>query len=508
MVGFPLKRALAAVTHAGLAVSAYLLVRQSEERLTWSTVDSVVCVATAAAILVLWWRHRNETDPVGDGFIGLKALGLVAALGFASIFLVALAQLATWGGVRWYATPTAILFVALLIHVAIGTVVGGVVASALFHLVVWRSGKAGLFLGPIFAVLSLAVPVVAVVTHRVADMAVVDFFMRYDELRPFPAEVLVDLEVKGTPIKIARVVSCHRLTTGPERRRWIERRVGINEPRWVPELKSFGQVFEDGSGIFVITPDACQNLARAQKPGTEGLGPDYLPLIGWTPNSAVLDTFDLFVDATALASQGSPITLRAVTIRRLPFGTPVSPPDAFARIGWQDESDRGVKYRAVFATAIPRERWSTDPEVAAALDTMTIPGYVLGDLARARSKSRNPWLETERNTTCWIGRKGEGIPARSNDKYGPVFPILHEDGNWIAAREKRGVLTFYQLPGNRWDATLPTAVVVRGQRIARHDGDSAFAPAYIFDPSLSELWRLSFVVCSTAAPKDPSASHQ
>lgn len=500
-------RFLLSAIHASATVSVYILFREFEALLRpldrnreWSTLDPIFCAGIGVLILVIWLLRRRGTNSASEGmWVGLRGAAAFAVLAYVSVLALA-ARSFLLLYFLFHITVFAIL-------IAISAVVGGVIIGAIFRFTNTKRAP-GYALVSLVAALSMIVPVGAAFARHELGMGFLDMLVRYDQLRPFPLKISIDLTVRGLPLHIERVLLCSRVVNKKDRKHVRANRV--RGAFWMPGIKSFGHAFLDKSGVFVVTPDVCN--ASAKKPEFRGniLGQDYVPLIGWTPDVSTLERIDLLVDGSAFNRPDAAVKFEGISMQRMPFGTPVSQPDDFAKIGWQDRSnpkDISAVYRAVFGTAFRQERWSKVPEVASILSILHERSFVLGELSKLQERAIRRLLGVDRDYLyeSWVGMDGSGIsktPRSINAKNAaPVFPLHRESGRWVAKPDQLGVLTFYKMPGNRFDSSLPESLMVYDRMIVGR------GERYYFDPASNTLVYLFFAYRNLPATDSPYASH-
>lgn len=497
-----------ALAHVGLSTTLYIAARSAVRFPPADPIDALMCVASALAIAALWWRRRNdEPDLSTGGTLGFQAGIALAIAVFLVVFLVVGAISARRGALDWEIGPITIYLAAVLLTAGLCTAVGGLIVSVIFELMVRPLGRAGAFAATVVALAAAATPIGEATTEIAADTSVFDFLARYDERHFFPMEVGIDLNIGGAVSRLDRVIACQRILRRSDLKRahsWMQ--FTRNED-WLPDLKSFGQVFPDGSGVFAITPDACKALAQS---GVAASLTGYVPLIGWTPNARALDSFDVYVDGAALARGDGRVQLKNVTIAQAPTGTPQSDLDIFARIGWQDPSTSGPRYQSVFGIAIAREEWQGDPALASRLEKLDRISFALADMPLKYAPSSNrpvaQWLGP--NIIVGLARNGEGMADGllwNGRRLRPtIIPLRRENGQWIARPDEPGLITFYPALVFGHDdgrkPEFPKTLVVDGELIP---GEPS---AFVYMPSTGTLVRLAWIDFSLAPMDGPFAS--
>jgi len=535
-------RSLLPLTHASFSASAYILMRETSSFLPWlRLLDDCIWALLGLAVLIAWrylFPHKNLA-------IRGALIGGVVAVSMAALSLGLLEfGLPLWARTKPLGLPGGSLLLGLLhgaaligwfaisLDLLVSAVVGGLVSGLLHLWGVQPLGKAGPALVLTVAGLAVIVPISAGATRATLGMGPIDL-VRDKELQPFPVEISVDLTIDGAPITLRRVLSCSRLVSAPDMERVVHDRVA--RPYWLPTIKSFGQTFADGSGLFVITPDACRKLSSRwglvsawlrsplDSPSENVLAPDFIPLIGWAADASALDAFDLYIDGTAYARPGSRIQVHKTTMRRMPFGTQLSDFDRFARIGWQDRTGEvdipslHAQYRAAFGIKISSEQLPQYPAVTALLASVTKPQFVLDAMAKPpdhdRLRSPLKGIHGDPFAAPFIARNGTAIPAaptegpapeRLRSLGGAVFPLRRSGDTWIASFEESGILEFHRRASPRSkDANIPSPITVGPYSVNREDGDSG---GFLFDPTSMGLARLSVTYFTLAQPDGPFAS--
>jgi hypothetical protein len=530
------------LTHAGLTSSAYILIRETRFPQWLSMLDDCVWAVAALAIVIAWhYLFPHKSLAMRGALIGGVVAGSMAILSLGLLVL----GLSLWAGAKPIGLPGMSLvaglafgsaligWIVIVFSLLVAAVVGGLVAGVLYFRNAELFGRAALPVAIVVASLGAIVPVSAAVTRSTLGMGVIEF-VTYKELRPFPVEIAVDLTVGRESVTIRRVFSCSRLASASDRKRVVHDRV--RQPYWLPTLKSFGQTFADGSGVFVITPDACRQLSSRWGLVSAWLGlplhsqtenvlaPDYIPLIGWTANAVTLDGFDLYIDGTAYTQPGSRIQVHKTTMRRMPLGTKLSDLDGFARIGWQDGTSgrdipsKDAHYRAAFGIKIPSEQLMRYPAVTAILAAVAGPRFVLEAMSKRQGldprRSELEGIHGEPFPSPFIARNGTSIPAEPTEGLVPeklsslggvVFPLRQHDNAWIASSEESGVLAFYRrVSMNSKDEDVPSPIMLGPYSVTRESGDRGI---YLFDPTSMGLARLSVTYFALAQPDGPFASH-
>jgi hypothetical protein len=499
------QRLLTTAIHAGLSATAYILVRETRGWLF--PIDPTVCLVATLSIIACWWLFRQEPAPLRGAMVGAAAAAATGIITFALLTL-GLTRLPPHWVVILGAIAVLALWLYTLFIAAVGAIVAGLVSGALTLWVIQPLGRAGIVVGAATGILVAIVPMGALVGRTTLAMGFFDLVGRYDELRPFPAAVTVKLTVDDEPITLGRVLYCRRPTNPLEE--YSAKNGGVPRPYWTPNIKSFGQVLT-GGGVFVITPDACRVLAQSPPPaagsvGANVLAADYVPLVGWTEDAAALDSFDLYVDATAYARKDARLRVAGISVRRLPFGARASPLDVFAKIGWeQNPSD--PDYRAVYGVKMSPEVWRRNTVIASRLAGIRAPAVVLQGI-------REPvlWTNTDRALSdVMVPRNGNGIAPEPSegDRFGekmrpligPVVPFRPKDGAWAPALTEEGVLALYRAPGKRYDDSVPAPLVVGGQRLTHKQGI-----VYLYDPGSKILARVDVAHFFLAVPDGPFAS--
>lgn len=526
------------VLQAGLTAGAYMLVRETHFPPWLAGLDEGIAVAAAVAVVVAW-HLLGHRDAIVRGAIMRGALaGAMSASGVAVLFLVLIiAALAYWTNTRPLGLPgggivagltfiaVAIGWIAMMFSLFVAAVAAGVATGGIAQWVVAPLGRIGREVSIVLAGLAVAIPGGALAARATFEIGLIEL-VAGKELRPFPVEVAVDLTRDGRPLRLARVVACRRPDAKADRRR-----AANASPRyWLPSLESFGTTLADGSGVFVIVPDACRRMTSIwgllpswiwtplHTAHANVLASDEAPLIGWTPDAAALDAFDLYVDRTAYNPRAR-IRFDDVTMRRMPPGTALDPPDRFAPIGWQDHPGVQIvpspdaQYRAAFAITIPAERWQHYPAVASILATTSQPSFVLDALARqmdGHGRSVLAGLHADFFPGPFIARNGRAIPEQPAEGWighlrplaGAVFPLRRRGDAWVASPHESGVLAFYRRDTTK-DADLPSPITVGANRIDRPVGERG---AFLFDPDAAGLVRLSLAYFTFAHPDGPFAS--
>ena len=495
-------RLLTSVVHAGVAVTIFVLLRETGT-LPWTPfLDSAVGLTAAAAILALWWLLPQVSRRIKGGV----GFGLAAAAATGLVLFIAMAIFQKWWLVgQPVGLPAAGLVIGAVLVVfwvawffsvgtmAIGCLAGGVVAN-LAVLLPTRFGTAGIAGAVLLASMGLLVPAGAIYGRTMAGMGFIDLVTRHDVLRSFPAKVSVSLAVQGAPVVLERTVLCQRPLTFVEQ---AEARKGqLPKPYWLPSIKSFGHLFADGSAIFVITPDACRDLAMAREADAAAslennvLPPDFRPLVGWTRDGSGLDSFELYVDGTAYARPDAEIQILSVAMSRLPYGSPIDPLDGFAEFGWEYFQSTDVTYGSYFATAIPPALWRQHGLAARQLADVTELGFVFGGRRWRQSLPRGSLPDGL--LIMEIARNGTAIPDASNDngREYQIVPLRRAGDAWVLTPADTGLVAFYRgLKTTFWPRRLPDRITIGG-RLAR-PGESGADTQYLYDPRSRVLYMIS-----------------
>ena len=503
-------RVLAALTHAGATASLFVLMRQVYPRDAWSLLDTcVIGLVTVAILGVSWWRRRYDLDA---GEVTLKemiSIGLVSGLFVAFVLIVSLAKWLISGYVSWLTGIVVLGVGGFLLVIGFAAAVSGALTGLLFQLLHRIPRRVGLIMGVLTSLVTIPLPAGMEIARYAMGMTAFEALMR--GRYAFPIRVAVELSVDGVPISISRIVLCDRIPSRTERERLSrERRSPFH---WRPGMKSFGHVFDDGSGVFVITPHLCAWHAPTQfRPPSSDRLADYRPLVGWTPDVSQFEQFELFVDDTAFDRPNAKVRLVSFEMTAVEKGTPISAPDAFAKIGWQREL-QGKRFGAIYGVSIPQTEWAADAVLFDHLVSFTQPTFVPTDVLGRTPRDRDAplrWLHSTHLTVerfMHTARNGGGVPKSHSWRWGrnihrgAIIPLRRESQSWVAKTDEPGLLAFrlaQELPPR---GAMPSSIQVDGSNV------SGSRTPYVFDPTSRSLLLIFAIGFDLAEPNSGYASN-
>ena len=399
--------------------------------------------------------------------------------------------------------------------VAVSAVAGGL--AAFFVVQVKKSNSwFGNTLGASLAFMCLIVPAGTIYGRTQMGAGFIDVATRYEELKPFYARIDVQLTVHGKWVEMQRTVQCRLpITQKQEAEAKDRKRV---KPYWFPNLKSFGHVFEDGSGVFIVTPDFCRRMAL-QTPKAFALHEEYVldknyvPLVGWTSNANNMDSFDLFIDGTAYAGANPSVKLHKIAVTRIPPGVTYDKPDSFGSLGWEYVWTTGTEYGAYVAKILQEPEWKKHERAAENLSSVTEFGFALNDSDKQTADGWSIYsgLHQELKNT-FIARNGEGIPdGPTIDNFGnrepsvsSVIPMRREGNAWRIFPAESGTITFYRgLQTSLARPELPKRITLGEKTAEREDSPRR---EYVYDPGTKELYTIGVHHFQMSRPNSVFAS--
>lgn len=436
-------------------------------------IASLFTVALSAVIWLVFisgWVSRQPT--------GVPTVGLIVGVAKIAFFFT------------WFADA---------IVVFASAVAGGLIALLVAQ-VKKSSSLIGKILGASLALICLIVPAGAIYGRTQMGIGFIDLATRYEELKPFHARIDVQITIHGRRVDMQRTIQCSRPFTPKEEAEAKSRK--RMKPYWFPNLKSFGHVFEDGSGVFIITPDFWQRMAILNAKAfalREGyvLGEHYVPLVGWTSNANDMDSFDLFIDGTAYSGANPSVKLHKIAVTRIPPGVTYDKPDEFGSLGWEYVWTTGTEYGAYVAKILQEPEWKKHERAAENLPSITEFGFALND---SDKKTAEGWsiysgLHQELENT-FIARNGQGIPndpivdnfGNREPSVSSIIPMRREGNTWRIFPAESGTITFYRgLQTSLVRPELPKRIILGKKFAEREDSPRR---EYVYDPETKELYAI------------------
>ncbi len=377
----------------------------------------------------------------------------------------------------------------------------------LMQLAVVRAPALTLAVTAMLTAVSLMVPLSAAYSRTHYSAGLVDLAMRFDDIKPYKIRIDAVLTVHGVPVSLTRIIECRRPNSLREASQADNRRFGADYR--FPSLKSFGQVLSDGSGVFLITPDTCERIARKELPIPSG----YIPLIGWSPNARTLDSFDFYYSGRALRQAANAVVFHSITAELASDTTPADAPDEFGVFGWEYYWTTGTEYGAYLALKVPEEDWQRHDRAASFLLTQEDFGYALPDSSSRTDKGWNVYSGLhEDNVHFELERNGQTLPKRTaNGTLVPVadpksafVPMRRDGSGWRLEPELTGVITYYRgLPTSLAHVDLPETVILGSNVAVRPHGHPG---SYVFDPATRTLFAVGYHHFQLAEPDTVFAS--
>lgn len=198
------------------------------------------------------------------------------------------------------------------------------------------------------------------------------------EHRPaFYARVTVDMTVNELPVHLERVITCKTIKISG---RWMDRAYA----EWISTPRAFGEVLPDGSSVMVWTPYRCGREKIINENGETQIraqqnAPDYLPLIGWSPDGVNVDHLEIYIADTYFSQPDARVKNIRIGIELVdPRQHPPSEPDLFAwfsTLSHSGERDYQEQFYMTYAGwKIPKDVWAgKDEELDALLATYEKP---------------------------------------------------------------------------------------------------------------------------------------
>lgn len=527
---------LPAFIHASVGLLAFILLREALARfVTWNDrsffpwvpqIDYGICMVLPLTILLAWWFTRKmepaRVNAVKFGLLSGAGASAAALLLAALVFVGALLRqplgLFPMQGLFILWIFVGIWFgAAIALCATLGSLTGVFAAKAVARLA-YETFPQGVCAGWVATAISLALATVAVAGQASEGIGLIDRVTRYNRLAAFPARISVELIVRGESVKFERVVTCRRPISVKEAAQAKQAR--LPKPYWLPNNKSFGHVLSDGSAVFLITPDACRQMAQTRDeesllPARNMLPANYRPLIGWTPDAATMESFDLYIDGTAYGRSDAPVRIVSMEMSYAPDAEIVSGLDQFAFIGWRAFPHLG-EYGTYFATPLAPDTWMKSSLPSKELALLASPEFVFG-LKEERNdpKGSSQYADLYDWDGTYIARNGTGIPdepSANGSDFGrhvqplsrPVFPLRRESDRWRLSNSEPGVLAFYRgLRIEVWPPKYPTPIAI-GEKLAK--GDDRQTRDFLYDPQSRLLYRINFEDFNLAKPDGVFAS--
>ncbi len=511
---------LLSILQASTAATAYVLLHDNQEIMLdgysiWlAPVDTVNVLALAGVVMAGAFLNLSQIQTYRHLKTALLALAAAALLSFAALQMFTSDWFAKLPigvpGVSFWAVVARVAVIAFWINgvfcAFIATLSGAAITSAASHLPD-NLAKAKLSVLISLCIAGLMVPLSSVYSRITYGTGIVELVTRYDEVKPFSIRLEVELKVHGEPVNFTRTVECQRPVTnreiGEAGKRHLPRDYSF------PSLKSFGQTFSDGSGVFVVTPDGCERVRQKKSI----LPPGYEPLIGWTPDAARLDSFDLYVDGTALRRPNGEISFNRMSATMAPDYTTADKPDAFAALGWEYIWTTGTEYGAYFALKLPEELWKQHARTASSLSGQKTYGFALPDSDMRDTKGWNVYSDLHSDIRgVHISRNGAGIPREpkieSGDNLlvtaGTIVPLRRDGSGWRLYPDEAGIITFYRgLPTSLAHVALPDRIALDNAVAIRQENQPG---RYVFEPGTQTLFAVGHHHFQMAKPGSVFAS--
>src|SRR5258708_6822451 len=274
-----MRKLLYSVFHAGLSLTLYLLPVERVESRRDDLLDVAISVVTCIAIVAFWLLRpsRNITaatpsivNEIEDSVPVSLRIMLTLFLIELPFLLIPIVLIQTLGNVG-------LMMLSVLF--------AGGISSGLIYLLMRQTSWIRFSLAIVILPIIFTLPISEVIVRSQFGVRVWSFLHQHDPQHWFPIEITIEMSVSGEPLVIQRVVSCTRLISSFDLERLDS--VAQTHDNWFPGIKSFGQRFADGSGVFVITPDICRDLAPRELvgSGTAVSAQGYVPLVRWTPTA-------------------------------------------------------------------------------------------------------------------------------------------------------------------------------------------------------------------------------
>lgn len=126
----------------------------------------------------------------------------------------------------------------------------------------------------------------------------------------FYSRVTVDMKVDDHPVHMERIITCKTVPMGGND---LSRLFKRTSSQYVSYPRAFGSYLPEGAAVMMWTPYECDREEYQDERGetkirAKQLHPDYVPRIGWTPDTSTMETLELYIDRDSFNSDTARIT--------------------------------------------------------------------------------------------------------------------------------------------------------------------------------------------------------
>ncbi|MCZ4279873.1 hypothetical protein O4H49_03725 [Kiloniella laminariae] len=204
----------------------------------------------------------------------------------------------------------------------------------------------------------------------------------------FYSRVTVDMKVDGHAVHMERIITCKTVPMGGNDLSRLFKRVSS---QYVSYPRAFGSYLPDGAAVMMWTPYECdreeyQDDRGETKIRAKQLHPDYVPRIGWTPDTSTMETLELYIDRDSFKSDTARVTDLKFHVELVDDGMAekeMTEPDDFQWFSGNIYTDgdwksyREVGFNAYYALVLKEKQWrGYNAIVDAELDSYTHPQMV------------------------------------------------------------------------------------------------------------------------------------
>ncbi|WP_421781666.1 hypothetical protein [Kiloniella litopenaei] len=204
----------------------------------------------------------------------------------------------------------------------------------------------------------------------------------------FYARMTVDMKIDSYPVHMERIITCKTVPMGGNDLSQMFKRVSS---QYVSYPRAFGSYLPDDAAVMMWTPYECDREEYQDDNGltklrAKQLHPDYVPRIGWTPDTATMQTLELYIDRDSFKSNTTRVTDLKFHVELVDEDVAekeMAAPDDFQWFSgniytdgdWKDY--KRVRYKSYYALVLKENQWrGYNPIIDAELDSYTYPQMV------------------------------------------------------------------------------------------------------------------------------------